>query len=611
MTTLAHETGEPGPWNPGLQSTLPRRFLPLSTMFRPECVATPLETAEALSDFCGLTPFELVAFLPTRLVLHELLIRVTCDLTVADGQRYEDLGINVRAMTAAILDRHIAPHMADIASAFVTMTAAAHAEIAALIAARQQGSLPAVSPPPPPTGWRSWLRPRRAPPPAAPQLSAEQRDLATLAAWRRQAETAPTPRDRAIYKALARMAAALIRRRGRIVGDAGLLADIALTLYTNDYGSDFIGAQIDPLFREAVAREGFRLLPVQQRAIVMNVKGASAAGKSTMRPQQRALAGRLGVAWEDFALISPDVWRKYLLDYDTLGEATLYAGTLTGHELEIIDRKLDRYMAGKAERGRMTHLLIDRFRFDSFAADGAVEDGSQLLTRFGHLVYMFFMITPPDATVERAWKRGLQFGRYKAVDDLLAHNVEAFTGMPRLFFTWAQRTDKVVHYEFLDNAVAEGALPRTVAYGVNDHMIILDPKYLIDVDRFRKIDIEARSPGTVYPSVAAMAPERNTGFLRECVQHIAHVTFAEHQTGRVYARITHGRVIAWSTLAHELASRDPDIAAALAALGGIPDRGPDDSEATTQVLVPADTDTLGDWGGRSDTPAPAAAKGAA
>ncbi len=59
------------------------------------------------------------------------------------------------------------------------------------------------------------------------------------------------------------------------------------------------------------------------------------------------------------------------------------------------------------------------------------------------LSHMFFVITPPDATVERAWQRGLKFGRYKAVDDLLDHNVEAFTGMPNLSFTWALRTRKL------------------------------------------------------------------------------------------------------------------------------------------------------------------------
>jgi len=78
----------------------------------------------------------------------------------------------------------------------------------------------------------------------------------------------------------------------------------------------------------------------------------------------------------------------------------------------------------------MPHLLIDRFRFDSFVPDAS--ESSRLLTRFGELVYMFFMITPPEMTVERAWKRGLQVGRYKAVEDLLAHNVEAYTGDARI-----------------------------------------------------------------------------------------------------------------------------------------------------------------------------------
>ena len=50
----------------------------------------------------------------------------------------------------------------------------------------------------------------------------------------------------------------------------------------------------------------------------------------------------------------------------------------------------------------MSHLLIDRFRFDTFAPASDVA-GSNLLTRFGSLVYLFFLITPPDATVERAW----------------------------------------------------------------------------------------------------------------------------------------------------------------------------------------------------------------
>ena len=78
----------------------------------------------------------------------------------------------------------------------------------------------------------------------------------------------------------------------------------------------------------------------------------------------------------------------------------------------------------------MSHLLIDRFRFDSFAHDSD-EAGSNLLTRFGQEIYLTFIITPPESLVVRAWNRGLEVGRYKAVDDTLAHAIEAYAGMPR------------------------------------------------------------------------------------------------------------------------------------------------------------------------------------
>src|ERR1035441_10296141 len=272
------------------------------------------------------------------------------------------------------------------------------------------------------------------------------------------------------------------------------LTDLAVTLVCNDYGSEVIGDAIGPFFQEAVLREGYRPLPPQEKPVVMNVKGASASGKSTMRPLQQVLAKKLNFPWEEFALISPDIWRKFLLDYGSLGAAYKYAGALTGHEVEIIDKKLDRHMATKAARGEISHLLIDRFRFDSFVPVSEGKVSSKLLTRFGDLVYMFFMITPPELTVERAWKRGLKVGRYKAVEDLLAHNVEAYTGMPELFFIWALIAGKCVHYEFLDNSVAEGHTPRTVAFGCNGEMSILDIKSMLDIDRFKNINIRAQEP---------------------------------------------------------------------------------------------------------------------
>src|SRR5690606_13105606 len=211
--------------------------------------------------------------------------------------------------------------------------------------------------------------------------------------------------------------------------------------------SEARGRLIEPLIAGASAELGYAELPAQPRPVVLNTKGASASGKSTLRPMQEQLVERIGAHWSDFALISPDIWRKYLLDYASLGPAYKYAGALTGIELETIDHKLDRYMARKAESRSLSQRPIDRLRFAGFALDSD-KAGSNLLTRFGHLIYIYFMITPPHETVERAWLRGLQFGRFKSVEDLLAHNVEAFSGMPEIFFTWAMRTTKSVHYEF-------------------------------------------------------------------------------------------------------------------------------------------------------------------
>ncbi|MBT8433313.1 MAG: hypothetical protein KJN95_01545, partial [Gammaproteobacteria bacterium] len=79
-------------WHPGIKSTLPSEYLPLSSMFQAENVFSSIETATELSEFTGLAIQQLVFFRPERLVTHELLVRVSADIFVSDGTRYEDLG---------------------------------------------------------------------------------------------------------------------------------------------------------------------------------------------------------------------------------------------------------------------------------------------------------------------------------------------------------------------------------------------------------------------------------------------------------------------------------------------------------------------------------------
>jgi hypothetical protein len=587
-----------GPWNPGIGSEIPEPIRHLSTFLRAENVFTSLSTARELCDLSGLDLAEVVAFRPQRLALHELLIRVTADLSVPDGVRIEDLGINFRHITRTVLAHHIAPRMALIVARYDSV----RRDVAALIE-RECDTLFDVSHDggAAKRGRFAFLSRRRA---GATEHEAPGTREARLAAdWDAKAHASTDPLQAAAYRGLARVLFALLVRHGRAWGSREMIAALAVDIACNECASDAIGRLIEPWIAEAANAEDYRRLPRQAHPVVMNTKGASASGKSTLRPLQRRLASEIGVDWREFALISPDIWRKQLLDYRSLGPHFRYAGAFTGEELKIIDQKLDRYMARKAARGEMPHLLIDRFRFDSFAPDSD-EAGSNLLTRFGQILYLFFMITPPASLVERAWNRGLEFGRYKSVDDTLAHGVEAYSGMPELFFTWVARRDKRVHFEFLDNSVRLPARPRTVAFGWNDTMNVLDVGCLLDVERFRRVDIDATDPRSLYPDAQLLEAAANAGFLRQCIDRFHEVNFAEQATGRIYLRIVDARP-AWKdgdALAHAVA--DPDTQAALAAIVPAALDG-----TVTEVERPAfltemegvlPISTLGEWGRVTD-----------
>src|SRR5216683_1266580 len=114
----ADDTEVHGPWNPGIQSQIPRELHHLSTIFRPENVFTSIAAVNEMQGLTGFSPSELVAFRPQRLALHELLIRVTADFAVPDGTRIGDLGINFREMASLLLERHLLPEMDAIAAVY-------------------------------------------------------------------------------------------------------------------------------------------------------------------------------------------------------------------------------------------------------------------------------------------------------------------------------------------------------------------------------------------------------------------------------------------------------------------------------------------------------------
>src|SRR5216684_5050114 len=587
-----------GSWNPGIQSVLPRELLALSTIFRPENVATSVPAALELQGLTGLSLSELVVFRAERLALHELLIRVTADFVVPDGSRVEDLGISFREMTGNLLARHILPNL----QSFIDVDAEARVRLAAAVNAAFDAVVPGLAPKPPdaqraPVKLFARRRAGRKPESAAAlprSWGPQQVDALTRMA------AAPTdPLQEVACRALSRVMSALFSTHGEAWGGRELILSIANGIAGNAYCSDCIGAALEPLLRQAAIQEGYSLLPRQELPVVINTKGPSASGKSTLRLLQRKLASDIGIDWRDIALISPDIWRKQLLDYGSLGPVFKYAGAFTGEEVQIIDQKLDRYMARKHRLGHMPHLLIDRFRFDSFAP-GSDEAGSNLLTRFGQTVYLFFVVTPPELLVERAWKRGLEFGRYKAVDDTLAHAVEAYTGIPDVFFTWARRRDKRLQFEFLDNTVRLGDRPRTVAFGDSVTFNVLSVGGMLDIERYGRVDVDAAAPEFLYADRRLLEPAHNTGFLRRCMDGFPVVNFADRATGRIYLRIESRSPVWMDGTLMQSAISDPDTLSGVRAVapsalsGGVPEAAAP-QYLQGQAGAPA-APTLGQWG---------------
>lgn len=101
-------------WNPGLELDLPPAFCKLETIYRPENVTTRFEDINEIATQTGLSPMELVAFRPERLALHELIVRVTADILVLEGDDEMELGVNFRRICKRILAGYIVPRMAEI-----------------------------------------------------------------------------------------------------------------------------------------------------------------------------------------------------------------------------------------------------------------------------------------------------------------------------------------------------------------------------------------------------------------------------------------------------------------------------------------------------------------
>lgn len=534
-------------WNPGLEADLPKCYQALETIHQAANVYTCLADIHELRALTGLTEEELVAFRVERLMLHELIVQVTANIVVLEGEEEEVLGQHFRQITHKILSDYLAPELPAFQQAYDELYDRIHDRVGKILSAAFQP--PAEDSAPVQASFlsrcfsrRKTTRQRTGNSSIQDNLSIQERHYGVIKGIKDKGLAARDDLDSAIYKSTYRILSSIASTQGYIGLDQGLLKTLITRHVCNDYGSSQIGRMLAPHVEQAMQQEGYRRIPCAREPILISLKGASAAGKSSLRFYLKDTLSDLGIQPDQYGTITPDIWRRLLLDYESLGEAYKYAGHLSGKEVRLIDAKLDRYIRDKAQRDRtIPNLVIDRFRFDSFSSEQVSRILDATYARYVATMYIYFIVTPPEATVERGWNRGLTRGRYKAVEDFLGHCVEAYSGMPRLFFKWLNSRNPQFKYFFMDNDVPKHIRPATIAYGTREELNVLNPMGLVNIDRYKKINTMATCPTEVYPGGDALALHRNCEFLTQCIAKVPMVNFIDEASGKVYLRATAGR----------------------------------------------------------------------
>jgi hypothetical protein len=485
-------------WNPGIVSEIPAAYRELETIYNPANVFTRLDDVNERAAETGLSPEELIGFRPHRLVLHELIVRITADIVVLEGENEEDLGINFRNIANQIFSRYIIPGLMQIEHGFDTMRTRIE-DMTALELER------ALSPPatakPAQTSFWSKLFKAKPKPVARYTPTRQEREFDLINNFKQRGLEADDDLSAAVYRSLYRVLGAIATTRGFIGNDPAYLRDICVRHACNYLGSREIGRKVGIIVDKAIEADGYARI---------------------------ADAGN-------------PIWRRMLADYEALGESYKYAGRFTSHEVNVIDTKLDHYIRAKADKRRsIPHLMVDRFRFDSFASEKITRVLHRTYVRYIDTMYMYFIVTPPEATVERGWDRGLERGRYKAVEDFLGHCVEAYAGMPKLLFKWTSHDKPVYFFEFLDNSVAKGTYPALIARGTQGKMQIYQLHSLIDIERYQRINVLATCPEEVAAPPEQLGVANNLGFLKQCIARFALIEFIDRASDNCYLRIRSG-----------------------------------------------------------------------
>jgi hypothetical protein len=270
-------------WNPGIESEIPPAYRELETIYNPENVFTTLAEVNELAAETGISPEELISFRPHRLVLHELIVRITADIVVLEGEYEEDLGINFRTIARKIFSKYVIPNLMQIEHSFETMrTRIEDMTLQELETALVQ-KMPAASVKPSFWSRFSASKPK---PSAAPQ-SRQEREFELINNYKQRGLNAEDKLSQAVYRSLYRVLGSIATTRGFVGNDPGYLKNICVRHACNYLGSREIGSKVGKLVNEAITNEGYeRIADAEKPILIRNL-----ASKITVTARSALISG--------------------------------------------------------------------------------------------------------------------------------------------------------------------------------------------------------------------------------------------------------------------------------------------------------------------------------
>ena len=168
--------------------------------------------------------------------------------------------------------------------------------------------------------------------------------------------------------------------------------------------------------------------------------------------------------------------------------------------------------------------------------------------------------------------------------------MEAANGMRDQFLNWVNRKDQNVYFEFLDNNVPEGRQPKTIAFGKNHEINILDLDVLRKLQHYTRLNIDAKGPEDVY----SVEKYESKDLIEILVDHIPNISFVNPNSRELEAKLKNGTWVYEKTSFLEKNRVRKNFKNSTNVSSDVPDVV-DFKKKEKAKLGSAKTRTLGDW----------------